>query len=228
MKKCFVLVSIVISSFYLQAQNKSVNNEALNYNNYQISNGKTSLVTGAYLNSDEFKRNENYLFDKWENNATIVFKNEEVLIKNINFDALRGKFVSQISTDSVFVFYNLDKVFILGKTFININNKYYQSLDSSNPNNGFLKEYYIKEIKPEVHVISNKVLKPGEKKLMYKYYMYLNNTLTEINLKKKDILNVFNLKKEEIINFVKKNKLSYHNEEHVLKIYTFYNSLLIN
>jgi hypothetical protein len=58
--------------------------------------------------------------------------------------------------------------------------------------------------------------------------MYLNNTLTEINLKKKDILNVFNLKKEEIINFVKKNKLSYHNEEDVLKIYTFYNSLLIN
>ncbi|SFS80072.1 hypothetical protein, partial [Lutibacter maritimus] len=122
----------------------------------------------------------------------------------------------------------LDKVFILGKTFININNKYYQSLDSSNPENGFLKEYYIKEIKPEVHVISNKVLKPGEKKLMHKYYMYLNNTLTEINLKKKDILNVFNLKKEEIINFVKKNKLSYHNEEDVLKIYTFYNSLLIN
>ena len=142
--------------------------------------------------------------------------------------ALKGKFVSQISTDSVFVFYNLDKVFILGKTFININNKYYQSLDSSNPENGFLKEYYIKEIKPEVHVISNKVLKPGEKKLMHKYYMYLNNTLTEINLKKKDILNVFNLKKEEIINFVKKNKLSYHNEEDVLKIYTFYNSLLIN
>jgi hypothetical protein len=169
-----------------------------------------------------------YLYENWENNATVLFKNEEVLIKNINFDALRGKFVSQISTDSVFVFYNLDKVFILGKTFININNKYYQSLDSSNPENGFLKEYYIKEIKPEVHVISNKVLKPGEKKLMHKYYMYLNNTLTEINLKKKDILNVFNLKKEEIINFVKKNKLSYHNEEDVLKIYTFYNSLLIN
>ncbi|SFS60618.1 hypothetical protein, partial [Lutibacter maritimus] len=180
MKKIFVFLFSISTAYFLQAQT---------FINYNTLSGKDAGATvSAYINNNSEMSGSFYLYENWENNATVLFKNEEVLIKNINFDALRGKFVSQISTDSVFVFYNLDKVFILGKTFININNKYYQSLDSSNPENGFLKEYYIKEIKPEVHVISNKVLKPGEKKLMHKYYMYLNNTLTEINLKKKDIL----------------------------------------
>lgn len=215
-------------SLLLNAQYK-INEAAWNYNNYKIMNGNTDLVTGAYTaNNNPNIKGSCYLFEKWENNATILLNNEKYLIKNINYDALKDRFVSQISNDSVFVFYNLAKVFILGKTFIEKDNSYYQILENTNTNNYFLKKYYIKEIKPEVHVIANKVLKPGENKLMYNYYFYLNDNLIEVKLKKKDILEVFKMKKDKIIDFVKNNNLSYTNEEDVVKIYKFYETLLIN
>ena len=221
MKKILLFTYLILSSFFLEAQT------FVNYNTLNAKNAG-QLVSAYIANDNSDMTSSCYLFKNWENNATILFNNNEYLIKNMNYDALNGKFVSQISKDSVFIFYNLDKVFIVGKTFIKINNRYYQSLDSSNPKNGFLKEYYIKEIKPEVHVISNKVLKSGEIKLMQKYYFNLDNNLIEVKLRKKDVLEVFKLHKEEISNYVKNNKLSYQNEEDVLNIYRFYESHLIN
>lgn len=220
-KKILVLFCLLSIGFFLQAQT------FINYNTFSGRDAGAAVSAYTSNNNSEMKGSY-YLFEKWDNNATFLLNNEEYLIKNINFDLLNGKFVSQISNDSVFVFYNLDKIFISGKTFININNRYYQSLDCSNPKNCFLKEYYIKQLKPEVHVITNKVIKPGENKLMKKYFVYLNDSLTEIKLNKKDILDIFRLKNDEIINFVKMNKISYQNEDDVLKIYRFYQSLLID
>ncbi|UMB55212.1 hypothetical protein MKD41_07005 [Lutibacter sp. A64] len=192
---------------------------------YGIANGKTQLISNSLFSDANSQNNKFYLFEKWENNATIVFNGSEFLIKNLNLDTLQGEFVSQITKDSLFTFYNLDKVLISGRSFVNIDNKFYENLNNGNSDYMFLKEHFIKETKPEVHVITNKVIKPGQKKLIYNYFFYLKDDLIQVELKKKDILKIFKSKQNEIVSFVKKNKLSYKKEEDVSKIFNYYYQL---
>ena len=211
-----------VSLFIFLNCSANITAQMTDFNDYAITNGKTQLLSNSLFSNSNSQNNIFYLFDKWENNATIVLNGKEFLIKNLNFDTQQGKFVSQITKDSLFTFYNLDKVLISGSTFVNIDNKFYENLTNDSSDYMFLKEHYIKETKPEVHVITNKVIKPGQNKLMYKYFFYLNDDLIQVELKKKDILKIFKSKQNEVTSFVKSNKLSYKKEEDVTKIFNYY------
>ena len=122
-----------VSLFILLNCSANITAQMTDFNDYAITNGKTQLLSNSLFSNSNSQNNIFYLFDKWENNATIVLNGKEFLIKNLNFDTQQGKFVSQITKDSLFTFYNLDKVLISGSTFVNIDNKFYENLtnDSS-------------------------------------------------------------------------------------------------
>ncbi|SMC63622.1 hypothetical protein [Cellulophaga tyrosinoxydans] len=170
-----------------------------------------------------------YLFDSWSNNAilTLIGSKNSIELDNINFNTSESKFATKMSNDSVFTFYNLKKVSINNKTYINYNDTFFLELVSLEKHGDVLQEFYLKEEKAKVHATTNTILEPKKVFIDSKFYLKsLNNELIEFKLNKKSILNLIDESKRTKVNtYVKDNRLKYNNIVDVKKVFTFYNTI---
>ena len=181
----------------------------------------------AYVKSDGSTTTSNpYLFKSWDNNSTMTTHEGKImLVPKVNYDVVNSRFVAKISTDSIFSFYNIDKVDVNNQSYETFDDKFYQVL-FKNPQVALLKDYSLVEKKAMIHATTNTILKPAEFIIISKYYIILDdNELQEVKLNKKSILSVLNKIEKNIINFVKKNRLSYTKEEDAIDIFKFYATL---
>jgi hypothetical protein len=176
-----------------------------------------------------------YLFDSWERVARIVStKGNEITVNNINFNVEENRFETETINDSTFIFNNsMIKTVELksGSSFIKMKNP------ETNETTFFETLLVLDKIvfykMPEL-VVERGVLNPLTQetgpnvltKEMVYFYTKNNSKLVEFDLKKKSILNEFSDKEKEISHFVKEKKLNYGSEKDVIRILTYYNSLL--
>jgi hypothetical protein len=196
---------------------------SINYNVLSKSGGSIGTID-ATLSSNSEVLGSPFLYKDWNNFAIMYLNNGNVFkTKNINFNIEKSNFSFKISKDSIFIFDNIDKIEFTEQNFININNKFYESLVTRKEGN-LLKEYTVK-IEPKLHIITSTVIGPGKYKKGSKYFYYENGKLNEIKLRKKDIIEVLNLKKDKVLKYVKSQNLSYTNEKDVIEIFKFYDTL---
>lgn len=188
----------------------------------------TSVSGGGTIDSNLNKRDavqgSTFLFKDWNNSARLFCTDQRIFdVENINFDLKNDNFASMISKDSIFIFDNIFKVKINNRQFVNLKNKFYETMYSSNNNFVFLKEYLLK-IEPELHKITNTVIGPGKYNTENKYYIYKDGDIEKLTLNKKHILEIVNSKESLVIKYVKSNRLSFSSEEDIVKIFQFYDS----
>jgi len=173
-----------------------------------------------------------YLFDTWENFGWIEHDNKKYTLKDVNYNILMDQFEYKISNDSVFIFdNNIDLIYLANKNFkkyyldANTGHKYCEVLYEGS-NYSLLKKYDVRlrEAGPNPLMLkgnSNEFVKSK------KYYINNNvtNTLLPIKLKKNNIVALFSNKENDIKSYIKKNKISYKNENDLVKIFKYYDSL---
>ncbi|CAL2086663.1 conserved protein of unknown function [Tenacibaculum sp. 190524A02b] len=198
------------------------------FNPQMIGGSLQNTNVRTYNKMDVFKgvKGSFYLYDHWNNTSTIISHSDKrYIIKNLNFDLDEEKFLSKISNDSVYIYQNLKKVIIGKKSFIDINDKFYEEVCHGKIN--LLKNYSGKLKKAVINKMTNQQVKPAEYIKVTKLYIYKDDiqSLKKIKLKKSSINNLFSDKKELILSYIQKNKLSYGKESDFLKMIDYFNSL---
>ena len=211
MKKLVLVLGLILTCSTIIAQTR------VNYSSTTNAYGSIGTVD-ANLNNSDGVEGSPLLLNDWNNSATIYLDNDKQLdIQNINFNIQNSTFASKMSKDSIFTFYNVNKVVMNNRTFIQINNKFYENLATIN--DGYLLKSYSLKVVPEKHKITNTVIGPGKYEIENDYFLINNGKLSGIKLRKKDILQHVNTKKDKVSKYVKDHKLSYSKERDIVKIF---------
>ncbi len=230
-----VLVSLAFTMGYGQDENTNAvdtNNNILGalatYGPDGINVGGSSLIRNPPKPIDGTV----YLFDGWNNNAVLeTSKNQKFRLRNINFNAKRNVFESQIvGTDSIFTFdfTNIEKISVKNRVFKNV----YSPVDggyrvfevvAETADFEIYKDYTIdiREGNP------NPLLARANDKYIMRdsYYVKKGKSFKKFKLKKSDILKVAGKKSEELEKYAKDNNLSFKNERDLRKIASYYATL---
>jgi len=182
---------------------------------------------------DNTKRKGSYfLFNSWDNYGKIQIGKNIFTFTNINFDIEDDKFMSKMQGDSILVFDSnyIDNIIINNKSFKYIYNpresksKMFEVLYQSKNRVTVLKGYYLKVILSSPNPMLNRSL--DEIKKRSNYYVLINDKLSELKLQKKTILKFIDKDKLEMVKkFVSKSNLSCKNENDVIRIFKYYDSL---
>ncbi|MBT8385698.1 MAG: hypothetical protein KJO83_08290 [Bacteroidia bacterium] len=233
MKK-FIQFIILISALWGYSQSNfltgaDINNSSASITNY---NSGTYLKTGGSKTISKVKGTP-YLFDDWNNISVVTtLDDQKFKIVNLNYDTKSDLFVAKISQDSVFMFKPnyLKEVTINNRRFKKYLNQetalfnYYEVI-AANDNTEILKR-------------NQKVLRIGitnrltmEKESDYfilkeDYYLNKSGNLTELSIKKKNILKLFGNKSQSVKKYISDNKLSIKEDVDLRKIFNYYESLM--
>ncbi|WP_299212777.1 hypothetical protein [uncultured Dokdonia sp.] len=231
------MLRILIIALFLCSSIVSGQSESVNPNN-NILVGLTNLGSNraAFGSISIIRNNRNtidgtvYLYDEWSNDGTVSSEETSVRLDNLNFNAQRNAFQSQIGKDSIFTFNfrNLKEVHINDKKFKSVfspvhkNNRVFEVL-AANKDFSIYKDYRI-EIKegnpnPQRGSSNDKFL------LRYDYYVQQGENFDKFQLKKSKLLKVMGDKATEVETYIKSNKLKVKKAEDFSKIMDYYNSL---
>lgn len=183
-------------------------------------------MNGAWIVSKPVKsqiEGSVYLFPTWSGSFVMQSKSgSRFSLDNLNYNLKTKELETKFSRDSVFQFNksNLNFVYYNSKTYKVLNGELLQVLNVDG-NYNFFKKFDISVVdgvlNPLTQVTSPSFYKTKEE------YLYLNgSSLESLKLKKKYILKIFSDKEKEIKAFVSDEKLSYSNEDDVIKIFKFY------
>ncbi len=170
-----------------------------------------------------------YLYDKWDKSGLIYTTAEIYLVAGINLNIESGQFEIKVSKDSIFKIEQIaiDSVKIDNDTFkydVLKNKKFSQVLFESNKVS-FYKTFTL-VVKQGTYNPLNGNTTPNTYSPKEKYAIFFKQEiLSNFNLNKKNILNLFLNESNLIEAFVKQNKLSYNKESDVTKILKYYTTL---
>lgn len=171
-----------------------------------------------------------YIYDEWSNTATVSSEETTLRLNNINFNARRNAFQSEISKDSLFTFNfrNIKEVVINNITFKNIfssihkKNRVFEVIEE-NKDFSIYKDYTI-EIKvgspnPQAGSQNDKYLLHDD------YYVKQGENFEKFSLKKSKLLKLMGNKSSKVGAYIKSNKLKVKRPEDFSKIMEYYKSL---
>ncbi|MDD5152208.1 MAG: hypothetical protein PHC28_17310 [Flavobacterium sp.] len=173
-----------------------------------------------------------YLFPSWQGIYEIYFHDKKkYVIENLNYNIKSQSLEFKIKNDSVFQFDSNKIDFIknyLGKyKFYNINdnNQLCQELYMSNTMI-LLRGYAVKLVDEVINPMTKELISNARYEKKNRYFCKINeNEITEIVLKRKQILKLFGDKMKEVEAYVSKSKLSYTSEKDLLQIFQYYDSI---
>ncbi|MFC4721470.1 hypothetical protein ACFO5O_03990 [Geojedonia litorea] len=194
--------------------------------------------TGFWSNNNKSKEpieGTPYLFDNWENEARLYLNDEIFVATLFNFNIEQEQFEAKFSEDSVLIIdtKNIDKIVINAIVFksypyvTSYDGRFLQELKTTR---GFdvLKKYYVKIKEGKYNPMTQQQI-VADKYIKYEEYFILNkqsSTINAIKLNQKNILELIDPSLHHSLNqFVKNNKLNYKDEDDLIKILTYYNSL---
>lgn len=206
-----------------------INNSSASITNY---NSGTYVKLGGSKTISKVKGTP-YLFDDWNNTSVVTtLDDQKFKIVNLNYDTKSDLFVAKISQDSVFMF----KPNYLKEVTIN-NRRFKKYL---NQETALFNYYEVIAANDDTEILkrNQKVLRIGitnrltmEKESDYfilkeDYYLNKSGNLTELSLRKKNVLRLFGDKSQMINKFISNNKLSIRQEADLRKIFNYYESLM--
>lgn len=213
--------------------------------NFLLGNGLNSSVdmgrsyVGPYLNKEFNNSLETkvegspYLFDRWDNISVIMtHEDKKYKIVNLNYDTKSDLFVAKISKDSVFMF----KPTYLKE--VAINNRIFRKY--LNQKTGLYNYYEVIAAHKDTEILkrNQKVIRIGvtnhltmEKENDYfilreNYFLSKGGKLTDLSIKKKNILKLFGDKSQMVNKFILNNKLSIKEDANLRKVFNYYESLM--
>jgi len=172
-----------------------------------------------------------FLYDEWQNDCTVILKGKRLNLNQVNFKIATNEFLLNEGKNTAFSFTtkNIDLITIKGRRFkykmYNGEDKFFEILLESNTGLSLFRGYSIRILpKSNIGVLN----RPYDvKKREVKLFILRGEKLSVIKLKKKRVLRFFDKKKHDLVlTYVKKNKLSFKNESHFIKILNHYNNLL--
>jgi hypothetical protein len=231
--KHFLHLSVVLFclSNYAQDDNLGFSQNAAKSLTSAASNNIQSHGTSGYFYNPRRKiEGTEYLFDSWENSA-VVYSNDDYkyIINNINLNIKSNSFLSKIGKDSIFT-YNMngiDRIIINNKTYKNIYSEkgkticevVFESDDFS-----ILKGFDIKTIQSSPNPMINR--KNDRMVRKKRFYVLKDKTLDSFRFARRKVMALIAPKKKsEVKKYVKRNSLSYRDENDVKQILN-YNSTL--
>lgn len=173
-----------------------------------------------------------YLFENWSTKGIITTQSDRNLaIEGLNYDTLNDNFVVKVSTDSVFVFNNIDI------KEININNHKFKAYGTPNTSTKsyfeiiavghdveFLKQYEKKIKKGKLDPLTQ-LLEQDKYVETSTYFFKRGNELEEIKLNKKSFSKLFGEHKDKIKAFIKLEHLAIKEEKNIQVVVNYYNTL---
>lgn len=170
-----------------------------------------------------------YLYDNWGKSGLIFTTTETYSVAGINFNIDSGQFEIKISKDTIFKIepIAIDSIIIDNDTFkydILKNKKFSQAIFESSKVS--LYKTFTLVVKQGTYNPLNGTSTPNTYSPKEKFAVLFNqNIISNFNLNKKSILNLFSNESNKIESFVKQYKLSYNKESDVTKILKYYNTL---
>jgi len=233
--KSYLLITLFLTSFFSFAQlDTKTQLTNINENNNVVaqfagnSSNRNQLGSFTFYNPKFDRDGTVYLFEKWNNSATIFVKNNKgfFIESNINFNIQRSMFESQ-KADSIFSynFYSIERIVIGNKSF---KSYFFEPLQRqrvfeivfAGEDYSLLKGYSVSILEASVNPM---IARPRDKYIQHEdYFIETKESITKVKLKKKFILKA--LSEEDAvkaINYAKENKLSFRKESDVKKILTY-------
>ena len=170
-----------------------------------------------------------YIYKTWQPKTSVyTVDGNKYVVSFMNFNARLNRFsasVSPVGQDSVFIFNssNILKVKIKNKKFIKISNKFYEEIFAKEDFR--LLKFYKASIKSApIDLMSQQ--KSGQDRIVVESSYFLEKESVKMfKVKTKTILSLLEDKKTEVQAFIKSNRLSVKNENHLKRIFNYYNSL---
>ena len=224
--RLILLVLIIITNLSLAQTNVATDFKALG------SDQNTNFGTSFFYNQpNKVILGSTYLFDDWNNNGEIqTLTGERFLVRNINLNISRNAFEAKINNnDSIFSFNfnNIKQVIINGKSFKNYfsneDNRVYELIYSGTQFT-ILKGFSVKLVTGSGNPMLNRSNDKYVKKESYFIRSLENNTIEGFKLSKRSLNKLFqnsSIDVSRILAYIDSNKLSYKDENDVIKILDF-------
>ena len=224
--RLILLLLIIITNLSLAQTNVATDFKALG------SDQNTNFGTSFFYNQpNKVILGSTYLFDDWNNDGEIqTLTGERFLVRNINLNISRNAFEAKINNnDSIFSFNfnNIKQVIINGKSFKNYfyneDNRVYELIYSGTQFT-ILKGFSVKLVTGSGNPMLNRSNDKYVKKESYFIRSQENNTIEGFKLSKRSLNKLFqnsSMDVSRILAYIDSNKLSYKDENDVIKILDF-------
>ena len=221
-----ILLVLIITNFSLAQTNVATDFKALG------SDQNTNFGTSFFYNQpNKVILGSTYLFDDWNNDGEIqTLTGERFLVRNINLNISRNAFEAKINNnDSIFSFNfnNIKQVIINGKSFKNYfyneDNRVYELIYSGTQFT-ILKGFSVKLVTGSGNPMLNRSNDKYVKKESYFIRSQESNTIEGFKLSKRSLNKLFqnsSIDVSRILAYIDSNKLSYKDENDVIKILDF-------
>ena len=229
----FFITFLFIASFALAQNSQVESGGALNNLNDKLISGNSFGSSMMFYNPKRQIDGKFHLFENWNNTAVIyTLSDDQFLVKRINLNLQRNSFEAKMNdSDSIFAFTfnNIKKIVINNKTYKNYyyndDNRVYQMLFDTDEYK-LMKGFEVKLIAGSANPMVNR---PNDKYVRGEdYFLMINGAISPIKLKKKSIFKSLKLDKfnsSRLDMFVESNSLSLKNEEDIVKLLEYYNSI---
>lgn len=199
----------------------------------------SNTSNGGWITSkliDKGIEGSEYVYKSWRQRAVVTsIDGKQYVVPFMNFNARLNRFaanlssdskgVQSVSRDSVFMFNNSGvlKVVMNNKEFVKVSNKFYEVVFAKKDTR-LLKLYKATVKEAPFNPMTQQ--KTGKDKMVVESSYFLEKAgVNEFKLKTKTVLALLNDKEAEVKKFIKANKLSVKNENHLTRIFNYYKSL---
>ncbi|RTL10198.1 MAG: hypothetical protein EKK56_10395 [Flavobacteriaceae bacterium] len=217
---CLHLMLFVTFSFFAQDNQNSKKGD---YNIDYLGNfNKAGMWLPASV-EDKSISGSPYLFNSWEGLFSVInMKGNRFDLLNLNYNISTKKLESKVSKDSVFQYdlKDIDKVKYLSKVYKVYNEELFLQLFTSDTFE-FLKSFQVVIQEAVSNPLTQSSLTPRRYVYKNEYKIFRNGVVTDFKLNKKSLLNLFPDKIDLIKNYANSNKLSFSEENDVVKIFNY-------
>ena len=181
----------------------------------------------TYLKGDNNIKGSTFLYDDWSSKI-IVFgtDNSTYRYSNANYNLKERKFFVKLKNDSIYEINikNLKYVVLNNKKFEFLNDDYVERIAKGKLN--VFKKHVLGIKEGMVDGTTKEKMTPDTYVVKSNFCVLQDGDLVPFKLKKKTVLSLLELSnKKEFTSEIKRRKLSYSNEEDLVKILEYYNSL---
>lgn len=167
------------------------------------------------------KNSDLHMFPRWRNSGLIYRDGNIYRITNINLNVSTNNIDSKMKDGKLFEYKatTIDSVKINNRSFKRLGRTFYEVLVDKK-GSMFLKKSVSKQLGDINNRLGTTISRP-KKLLKYEYLIKSNNDYTKIELNKKSIFSLFEGKEDELKSFVNDKKLSYKNEQDLIRIFNY-------
>ena len=166
-----------------------------------------------------------FLYEDWNNEGVVYAKGVAHSISKLNYNMYSDEVAELKSKNEVFVYDKaaIDSLEISGRHFKKLNGSFYEVI-SKGDKLSLLKQHSTRVQKGQFNPTDGTTT-PSRLVRMEDYYTSQSGKVDKFKPSKGSVMDLFADKQSEVKKFIKDEKLSYKNEEDLMRLFDFYNKL---